>query len=183
MYGMIHRALRQMVLDSAGKHVWSEIEAAAGIGQSQLISVEIYDDEVTLALLASAAKCMKIDVTELLFDFGRYWVRYADYGAYSALLNFTGDDIVTFLQNLDRLHGSVQSVMPAARMPSFTVLSQGPSELLVNYASPRQGLEPFVKGLLHGLLDRFSLEGDVAIKSTENGSTQFLVNYRPGAGQ
>ena len=72
MYGVIHRAVRQMVLDRAGKDAWSEIESAAGIGQSQLISAEVYDDEVTLALLGGAAQRTGIDMEEFLFDFGRY---------------------------------------------------------------------------------------------------------------
>lgn len=181
MYGMIHRAVRQMVLDRAGQETWDQIEAIAGTGQSELISAEIYDDAVTLQLIGSAARCVEIDVGEFLVDFGRYWIAYAESGPFGPILNFTGDDIATFLRNLDRLHDGVQTVMPNARMPSFKVVSEEPDVLLVDYHSERTGLEPFVEGLLLGLLDRFNLSGAIDIVPSAEKAVRFRIAFQPRA--
>jgi guanylate cyclase soluble subunit beta len=182
MYGVIHRAVRQMVLDRLGKHAWSEIESAAGIGYSQLISAELYDDEVTLALLDGAARRTGIDMDEFLFEFGRYWIRYAQSGSFGAILNFTGHDFPTFIRNLNRLHDSVREVMPKARMPRFALVSERQGEMLVEYRSTRQGLGPFVRGLLHGLLDHFGLMGEVTMALGESGEIRFLISHQLGSG-
>lgn len=182
MYGMIHRAVREMVLDRAGKDVWAEIERAAGIAQSELISVEVYDDAVTLRLIECAANSSEIDLEQFLVDFGQYWIGYAGQSQFGSILHFTGDNLVTFLRNLDRLHGSVQSVMPKASMPSFKVVAEEPGRIEVDYISARIGLEPFVKGLMLGLLGRFDLSGDVALLSRGPTGSRFAVTFQAAPG-
>lgn len=177
MYGVIHRAVRQMVLDRVGSDAWSEIESTAGIGQSQLISAEVYDDEVTLRLLAGAAQRTGIDMEKFLFEFGRYWIAYMQRGSFGSILKFTGQDFPTFIRNLDRLHDSVREVMPRAQMPRFKLMAEHQGEMVVEYSSDRQGLEPFVWGLLHGLLDHFELTGEVRMSPGENGKTLFLISH------
>ena len=67
--------------------------------------------------------------------------------------------------------------MPRARMPRFELVSEGEDEMLVEYCSTRQGLEPFVRGLLQGLLDHFGLVGHVRMTSGENGKARFLISH------
>lgn len=179
MYGMIHRAVRQMVLEGVGKETWADIEAAARIGQSELISAEVYDDSVTLNLIECAARCVGVEVDQFMIEFGQYWIAYAELGSFGPILHFTGEDIATFLRNLDRLHESVQSVMPDARMPSFKVLSEEPGALVVAYHSHRSGLEPFVEGLLMGLLIRFNLVGTVSPMTSEGARATFRLVFEP----
>lgn len=181
MYGMIHRAVRQMVLDRAGKLAWSEIEAMAGIGQSELISAESYDDAITLRLIAGAAECSKVTLDEFLLEFGRYWIQYAEQGSFGAILKFTGNDLPTFLRNLNRLHGSVQSVMPVAQMPSFIVVREEDGLIELDYSSSRQGMVPFVEGLLQGLLDRFGLQGHVEHTYPETVTARFRIAFKTGS--
>lgn len=180
MYGMIHRALRQMVMECNGKEVWGRIETAAGIGHSELISAEVYDDAVTMRLIESAASCAKVGIDEFLIQFGQYWIIYAERGPLGSILHFTGGDISTFLRNLDRLHDGVQTVMPDARMPSFRVISEEPGTIVLDYHSSRSGLEPFVEGLLLGLLDRFKLLGSVSSAQAEGVVARYVLTFEHG---
>ncbi len=177
MYGMIHRAVRQMVLDDKGEATWAEIERAAGLGPAELISAEVYDDEVTLKLIGATAEILAEPVDELLLAFGRYWISFAERGSFGQVLNFTGTDLISFIGNLDNMHQGVQAVMPEARMPSFKLLDATPGRLLVCYASTRTGLERFVEGLLLGLLDRFGHVGTVSERPANGQGRHYLLTY------
>lgn len=179
MYGMIHRAVRQMVLDGQGEATWAEIERAAGLGPAEMISAEVYDDEVTLKLIGATSEILAEPVDDLLLAFGRYWISFAERGSFGRILDFTGTDLISFIGNLDNMHKGVQAVMPDARMPTFKLLDATPGRLIVSYASTRTGLERFVEGLLLGLLDRFGHTGSVSAKPANGHGRQFLLTYAP----
>jgi hypothetical protein len=63
------------------------------------------------------------------------------------------------------MHGTLQSSMPSAILPEFALVHHDATGLSVRYISDRSGLEPFVAGLLEGLLDRFGIDGDVSWSS------------------
>ncbi|MBU6266060.1 MAG: heme NO-binding domain-containing protein [Sphingomonadales bacterium] len=178
MYGMIHRALRGMVIEQAGEAAWDEIERGLGFGPAQQISAQIYDDAVTLAMVGAAAERMKLPVAELLGRFGRHWIGFAERGSYGAIMDFTGRDLASFIGNLDRMHQAVLAALPEARVPSFELVDATPGRLRVRYRSEREGLEPFVAGLLEGLLDRFGLTGEVSrVHGAVNDAAEFLVTH------
>lgn len=176
MYGMIHRGIRQMIIDQSGPDVWQKIEARMEIGPDHLVSAQVYDDELTLSLLAMAADELDCSITDCLKSFGRYWVRFAERGSYGAMMDFTGRDLATFIGNLDRMHQAVQAAMPEARVPSFRLVEQRPNCLKVEYLSDREGLEPFVIGLLEGLLDRFATSGSVEWVKRQGNAPMFMVH-------
>lgn len=178
MYGMIHRALRQMVLDEHGKETWSSIERAADVEPSDFISSAPYPDEVTQRLLSISAEMLGHEPHDLLVEFGRFWIKYAEAGQFASILTFTGRDIVSFITNLDRMHLTIEDVMPNAIMPGFSVLTHDTGQMTVEYRSTRTGLAPFVTGLLLGLLDRFNLTGSVRLISEGTGESVFLIEYQ-----
>ena len=65
-------------------------------------------------------------VEDALRVFGRYWVRFAELSSFGPIMDFTGQDLVTFINNLDRMHRSVVLAMPDARVPSFELLVSTP---------------------------------------------------------
>lgn len=178
MYGMIHRGIRAMVIEELGEAEWNKLEQEIGIGPNELISQSVSDDAMTMTILTGAAERLGQSIEACLGSFGRYWVRFAERGSYGHILDFTGRDLVSFIENLDRMHQAVLAAMPEAQVPSFSVVRQGDGEVLVKYHSERSGLEPFVIGLLHGLLDRFGLEGDVQQAASLSNSTEFAIKYR-----
>ncbi len=177
MYGMIHRGIRQMVIDAAGQAEWDAIEQTAGIGPSELISATVYDDETTIRIVSVAAQRLNRSVADCLEDFGLYWVSFTESGPYGSIMDFTGRDLVSFIANLDRMHMAVVTAMPQARVPSFSVVEAGPEGLTVHYRSERDGLEPLVRGLLRGLLQRFDIAGEVTQMASHSNAVAFRITY------
>ena len=175
MYGMIHRGIREMVVELKGAEAWSEIEQSCAIGPVELISAVVYDDAMTLAIVGAASQVLEMDVPTCLKNFGRYWIRFAERGSYGALMNFTGQNLTTFIANLDRMHASVALALPQANTPSFSVVGSDGPEIRVRYWSSREGLEPFVVGLLEGLLDRFGEIGTVTQCDAKSNGTDFVI--------
>ena len=177
MYGMIHVAVRKMVADELGESGWAQVLKATGYGGGEFISASTYDDGVTFALVGASAAACSQDVDAFLERLGQYWIHYASEGAYKTLMAVTGADLLTFLDNLDRLHTAVQAAMPAARLPSFTVTDSGPGYVRVSYASERTGMESFVTGLLEGLLQRFGHSGKVREVGRTGDGIDFEIVY------
>lgn len=178
MYGMIHRGIRFMVEQELGANVWDEICSKHAIGPEHLISAHTYDDGVTIGILEGAADRFGLELSDLLQTFGRHWIKFAERGSYGAMMDFTGKDIATFVANLDRMHHAVVVAMPNARVPSFRLAEQSDTELIIEYRSERTGLEPFVVGLLEGLLIRFGHCGSVACLSNASITAIFKVTIR-----
>lgn len=176
MLGMIHRAVRQMLLDQAGPSAWMAVQASARIGEAEMIIAEVYDDALTHRLLTAVGEYLKLTPDQSWAAFGRYWVHYP----LGSIMAFTGDDIVSFVSNLELLHRNVQFVMPAARLPKFTLARNEPGILIVRYHSNRTGLEPFVTGLFEGLLDRFGLTGTIEPLERTDDAFEFMVTYQAG---
>lgn len=177
MYGMIHRGLRQMVLDTRGPEAWEAIEASVGSGPEHLISANCYDDNLTIGMIEHVAACLGQSMEECLHEFGRYWILFAEKGPYGAMMKFAGRDLPDFIRNLNRMHTALTDVMPDAEMPSFRLLDETDGKLTVEYASKRSGLETFVNGLLEGLLLRFDKVGTVQQIGSNNGSSRFEMTY------
>ena len=170
MYGMIHKALRELAIDKAGEDAWREIAIECKLDSEHFISGQHYSDNVTNALIRAVAAKTGADVDTLLKDFGRHWIEFAENSSFSAVLDMAGDDLVTFLDNLDRMHVSIKTTMPEAVMPSFHVDKAGGDEVVMTYTSPRQGLTPFVTGLLEGVLARFGEQGEISSSPVKDGA-------------
>lgn len=177
MYGMIHRGLREMVIEARGKETWAAIEDAVGTGPEHMISAGSYDDELTTAMIRMAAEQLGKAPSECMRDFGRYWILFAERGPYGAMMDFTGRDLSDFIRNLDRMHQALKEVMPSAEMPSMRLTSELPGYLRVEYHSKRLGLEPFVTGLFEGLLQKFNHVGSVTQVESDECNSVFELKY------
>lgn len=177
MYGMIHCAVRDMVIGKGGHSEWTALERESEITPAEQITLKVYDDAVTMRIINAAAKQMGVELTEFLAMLGRHWIKYSSQGSFSSVMKFTGDDIITFLANLDQMHRAVARTMPAAQMPSFQIIEKGERDFKVRYRSEREGLEDFVSGLLEGLLEYFQLAGNVELVGQGASGMDFHVNY------
>jgi hypothetical protein len=178
MYGMIHRAMRNMVHDELGEEAWLALEQKLKIGPMDLLTGKVYDDALTLEIITEAAAMLNLTVEKCLIEFGRYWIRYTDQGSLASVMNFTGQNLANFIKNLDRLHLAVGAAMPDARLPSFSTLCNDPGHIVVEYRSERVGLEPFVMGLLQGLMHRFHARGDIEVASRGEQFVIFDIRYQ-----
>ncbi|WP_135209881.1 heme NO-binding domain-containing protein [Vitreimonas flagellata] len=169
MYGLIHSAARQMVLDQLGAEAWRRVLQRAGFDDLHFINGEVYSDEATFALIGAIVDENGIASDTLLFEFGRYWIGFVATSAFANAMAATGDDFVSFVDGLDRLHRSVRTAMPQARMPSFEVLSAIGGNVEILYVSERAGLDNFVAGLLQGLLEKFGARGAISYARADDG--------------
>ena len=169
MYGMVHTAARSMVVETLGGSAWTRVLDEAQLNGEYFISGQNYSDDVTFALIGAISRVSGIEVSELLHSFGRYWIKYAANSSYGTMFRISGLDLVTFLTNLNRMHASVHSTMPASRMPSFAVLHVEDGRIDVLYGSDRTGLFPFVGGLFSGLMEHFGETGHVTHMATADG--------------
>ena len=103
-----------MIIEQSGEEVWNRIEAKLNTGPEHLISAQTYDDSLTLAMVATAAQELGQSVPECLVQYGRYWIQFAARGSYGAMMDFTGRDFPTFVENLDRMHQAVRAAMSEA---------------------------------------------------------------------
>ena len=169
MYGMVHTAARSMVVETMGEAAWRDILNQADLNGEYFISGQNYSDDVTFSLINAVTRVSGIDSAELLKRFGEYWIGYTARSSYGTMFRIGGDQLDTFLTNLNRMHASVHSTMPASRMPSFEMLRKENGRIDVLYTSDRVGLFPFVEGLLKGLMDHFGETGHVTHALTDEG--------------
>lgn len=180
MYGMIHRAARDFAMETLDEQVWQSILTKINFDNGHFISGQHYSDEDTFALIGALSEHLNTPVPGLLTAFGRYWIQFTGRSDYAAALAMAGDDLVTFLCNLDELHHGIQANMPDARLPSFSVLSSDEDQIVLLYTSERQGLESFVEGLLQGLLAKFSESGAISHQMTDAG-VEFRIDRSESA--
>ena len=167
MYGMIHKAAKDYARQHIDDAVWQSILTRCKLNDEHFISGQQYDDSATIGLLVEIANALEMQVDALLFEFGKFWIGFTANSSYGTVMDMAGDDLATFISNLDDMHLSIEATMPGADMPSFSVLRQSPTEIELIYRSSRTGLTEFVRGLLAGLMDRFNETGD--IQATERG--------------
>lgn len=182
MYGMVQLGLEQMVVARYGPAAWHDIRDAAGQRGVEFVSNESYPDEVSYALVGATAEQLDLTGAELLEQFGRYWVADFAVGHYGPLLDACGDDVGTFIASLNNLHVRVGLVFPGYQPPRFEVTDATDHSLRLHYFSHREGLAPFVVGLLSGIGDRFGqvvTTTVVAAKSDGADHDEFEVSWQP----
>lgn len=181
MYGMIHRCLRDVAIERLGETGWAEITAKLNIGPAEMISLNLYSDELTVSLIGCLADQLGLDFPEMLRQFGQAWVRFAQRGSFAAIMDFTGRSLGEFIANLDRMHQAVVVAMPQARVPSFVLVEESAGHLLVDYRSERAGLESFVIGLFEGLLNHYQQAGSVHLLGHDAGAARFEIRLAEAA--
>ncbi|RME01451.1 MAG: heme NO-binding protein [Deltaproteobacteria bacterium] len=155
MYGLVNQAIEDLVRHEFGAETWKRIKAKAGVEVEVFIGMEAYPDEITYDLVRAASEVLGLSAAEILEAFGTYWVRYTAREGYGELFQRAGNDLRTFLGNLDNLHAHVGLSFPHLSPPSFHCTAAGDDTLILTYHSKRKGLAPMVVGLVKGLAEKF----------------------------
>ncbi len=155
MYGLVNRGCEDMIVRAHGPARWAEIKAKAAVETSYFHAHESYPDRLTYDLVGAAAEVLGESPAALLESFGIHWVLHTATDGYGFLLDMAGGSLPEFLVNLPDLHTRVRVAFPHLNPPTFACADVREGSLLLRYASERQGLVPFVIGLLKGLGRRF----------------------------
>lgn len=157
MYGLVNRALQQLVCSSQGESTWHEIRRKAGVEDEVFMRMDAYPDDVTYRLVGAASEVLATPVPDLLREFGRYWTRYTMVEGYGAMLSDLGSSFQEALAALDAMHARVSLLYPALKPPVFRVSQREENSLRLHYHSNRPALGPMVHGLIEGLAERFGI--------------------------
>ena len=182
MYGLINGALQNMIREKFGEELWDRVLRASGVPEDSFLSMKRYDDAITYDLVGAASQVLGVPVKACLEMFGEYWVLETANKTYGTLMAAAGSNLVEFLSNLNTLHDRITSTFVDYVPPSFEVESLGEDRYRVHYISQRQGLTPFVVGLIRGLSTHFGsnleITSQTAVPVSSGEHTVFQVTLR-----
>jgi len=180
MYGLVNRAIEDMIRSAHGDETWQHVKERAGVDIDAFVSMQGYPDEVSYKLVGAASHILATPVTDLLEAFGAYWTLYTAREGYGDLLRMGGSTFKEFMLNLHALHTRVAVSFPGLEPPSFWCTDVTDTSLRLHYQSTRQGLGPMVVGLVRGLGMMFDAAVTVqAVATREAGADhdEFLVTF------
>ena len=151
MYGMVNKAVEEMVCLHHGEGVWEQIKSRAGVDVDVFMSNESYSDDITYNLVGAASEVLQVPAEQILIGFGEHWILHTAQEGYGGLMQASGKTLPDFLRNLPNFHSRVSMIFPKLQPPRFECTGITADSLLLHYYSHRQGLAPFVVGLMQGL--------------------------------
>lgn len=151
MYGMVNKAIEDMVVMHHGETVWEQIKAKAGVDVDVFMSNESYSDDITYQLVGAASEVLNVSAEQILIGFGEHWVLHTAQEGYGGLMSAAGKTLPEFLRNLPNFHSRVAMIFPKLQPPRFECTGITDGALKLHYFSHRQGLAPFVVGVMQGL--------------------------------
>lgn len=158
MYGLVNRAVEDLVVSLRGSAGWRRVCELAGCNPDGFVAMKTYPDALTYHLVEAAAQELDMAPEAVLKAFGEYWILYTAQKGYGEMFEVYGANTLQFLRQLNEMHGRVESIFPEMTLPHFEVdeatVAGNVFELV--YTSPRAGLAPFVEGLVVGLGKRFN---------------------------
>jgi hypothetical protein len=104
MYGLVNKAIEDLVTTEHGSEVWDTIRREAEVDIEGFVGMTPYDDAITYRLVAAAGRVLGVPGPELLRAFGRYWIQFTARQGYGQLLDMAGRDLPSFLNQLDAMH-------------------------------------------------------------------------------
>ena len=76
MYGLVNKAVVDLVVSKFGQDTWDAIKKKAEVDIDVFVSMEGYPDDITYRLVGAASEILKIPPEAVLEAFGEYWVLY-----------------------------------------------------------------------------------------------------------
>ncbi|WP_297573697.1 heme NO-binding domain-containing protein [uncultured Deefgea sp.] len=180
MYGIVNKALEEMVCSQYGPQIWENILRQADLNDEIFLSHNCYPDEITYRLVGATCAITGREAAPLLEDFGRHWVLETGRRSYGGLLEAGGRNLSDFLLSLPNFHARVRLIYPQLNPPEFNCEVIGPGQIKVRYFSTRPGLAHFVIGLLDGLGTLFATKVSVEqikVRERQDDYDEFLVQW------
>eukprot|EP00947_MAST-08B_sp_MAST-8B-sp1_P006532 g6532.t1 len=179
MHGLIHVVLKSLVLEKFSAEAWAAILVELNIeDDAPILELKQYDDAVTVAGVTATAKVAGVPFDDALRVFGNYFVHFVHAGNHLRMLQSMGDDIASFLRNINHLHHQLERNFPDSVFPMFVVEeSENKQSFTLSYRSLRgtaiaalvEGIIPELAKLLHGQ--------DAAMTRLETPVKDFFVSW------
>jgi len=147
--GTIVICLQEVVESKAGRPGWMKVLEDAGLPKNSAFQTNaVVPDEDVLKLISSTATVLGITKQAAMDAFGEHWGKtYAPsmYGIYYDKYTNAHD----FLLHMDEVHVAMTK-FAGASPPHFTFKEVAPTEIVMNYSSPR-GLVALMPSLIKGV--------------------------------
>ena len=171
MYGIVNKAIEELVLENFGRAAWDRIKLKSGIDTDFFLSNQSYDDKITFDLAKAISHETGLPLDQVMITFGEYWVLKTGREKYGSLMQAGGSNLRDFLLNLPDFHSRILLIYPNLTPPEFRVTSTQANSILLHYHSKREGLQEFVRGLLQGLCKMFETPASIEmVQSRQQGS-------------
>jgi hypothetical protein len=168
MYGIVNKAVEELVTEQFGGEAWESIRKKSGIEVDFFISTEPYDDAITYKLAVAASEVLNTEVGAIMVALGEYWILKVGKVKYGGLMEAGGDNLREFLVNLPQFHSRIMLLYPKLTPPEFRISNITANSVDVHYHSQRQGLQEFVRGLLQGLAKMYQTEATIELVQHRN---------------
>lgn len=179
MYGLANKILQDMIVAWHGDDKWEKIRESSGVGEAFFVQMSCYPDEMTYQIVGAASKVLGLPPERVLHQFGEYWITVAEQD-YAEMVAFAGKGLVEVLDSVDEIHERASLIFPEMRPPSFRCSDVEEDAFRLHYHSVREGLAPFVEGLVAGLGKRLSQPTEIVHDSrrTEGADhDEFVVQF------
>ena len=151
MYGIVNKAIEELVTAHFGADKWEAILQRSGIDIDYFISSEPYDDAITFKLAQAVSEETGMTLSAVLIAFGEWWVLKTTKDKYGGLMEAGGNNLKEFLINLPLFHNRIMLIYPKLTPPEFRISDITENSINLHYFSKREGLQDFLRGLLQGL--------------------------------
>ena len=168
MYGIVNKAIQDLITDNFGADKWESVKDKSGIDVDYFLSSEPYDDDITYKIAGAASEVLGITVGQVLNAFGEWWILKTGKEKYGGLMEAGGNNLKEFLTNLPHFHNRIMLMYPKLTPPEFKVSDIEENSIQVHYFSKREGLQEFVRGLLSGLSKMYSVQTDIDLMQTRD---------------
>jgi hypothetical protein len=133
-------------------------------------TVGTYDPKEMAALTGALAARSGVPPTKLVRDFGEHLS--ASFARLYPEFYRRAANYFDFLESIEgHIHVEVRKLYPDAELPTFTVESRTPDQLVMLYRSPRR-LGALSEGLIAGSAMRFGVQASVCADAIETGDGQ-----------
>lgn len=156
MYGIVNKAMEDLVRTNYGHDTWQQIVQEAGLDTPIFIGSEGYPDQMTYQLVAAVSKVIGLPPEQVLAAFGEWWILKTGQEEYGSYMRAAGRTLPEFIENLPLFHDRVIMFLPDLQPPSFSIRQRSANSITLRYESQRQGLAPMVMGMLNALGKMFN---------------------------
>lgn len=168
MYGIVNKAIQDLVIKEFGAPAWEKVKYRSGISVDFFISNQPYDDAITYSLAQAVSDETGLTLSEVLIAFGEFWVLNTGKEKYGSLMEAGGSSLREFLINLPNFHSRIMLIYPNLQPPEFRISHINENSVRVHYFSERVGLQDFVRGLLQGLGKLYNLPVVIELLQTRD---------------
>ena len=98
MYGLVNKAIEELVVSNFGEEKWELVKTKAGVDVDVFISNQGYPDELTYKLVGAASEVLGLPAEDILVAFGEHWVTQTAAKSYGPMMKSGGATLKEFLR-------------------------------------------------------------------------------------